>query len=56
MELFTIISLFISGVYWIVLAFAMETKNIRSSVLFKALPGLLGLDMIFLGLKHLGWV
>lgn len=56
MELFTTISLFASGIYWIILSVSMKTNNIQSSTLFKALPALLGIDMIFLGLKHIGWI
>ena len=38
------------------IAFIMNTENFRSSIIFRIVPGLLGLFQIAAGLIALGWV
>jgi hypothetical protein len=44
-----------SGIYLSVIAFMMETANLRSLLLFKVTPGLLGFVQIAAGASALGF-
>ena len=56
MNTFMITATLASGVYMVVMATVMETKNLQSMIAFKVMPVLLGLGSLFVGLKLLGWI
>ena len=46
----------LAGVYLVLSAMLMDTKNIQSFIIFKAVPFLLGLASIIIAVKALGWI
>jgi len=55
MELFHQIILIVTGLYLLIGALTMQTKNILSSMLFKVTPFFLGMGCLFAAGKLIGW-
>ena len=56
MDIFTLVITLLSGVYLVFLGTAMGTNNLRSTVLFKTVPILLGIGLLLVGVKLLNWI
>ena len=52
----TLAILIATALYLFLLAFCMHTKNLLSSILFKFIPFLLGVGILVLLGKQLGWL
>lgn len=50
------IILMICGCIWIIQSFILNTKNFRSTILFKVLPFFTGFATIFCAMNIFGWV
>ncbi len=48
--------LFAAGIYLIVVAQISTTKNIKSAMIFKALPTSIGIACLILAAKSIGWL
>jgi hypothetical protein len=46
----------VSGVFMIVFSLIMNTKNLKSSIVFKVIPFFLGLADIFVFAVLMGWI
>lgn len=53
----TELMILLSTAIWLFgISFMMEVTNFRSMILFKFIPFILGLAILFLVLVHLGWL
>jgi len=55
MDLFHQLILIVTGIYLVMGALTMNTKNLLSAVLFKVIPFFLGLGCLFSAGKLIGW-
>lgn len=46
----------LGGIYLIVLAFILETKNIQSAIAFKVIPFFMGMCILINMLQHMGFL
>lgn len=45
-----------SGIYLVTLAFIMDTPDLKSAIIMRAIPGLIGVGLMINGAKHLGLI
>lgn len=50
------IILMVCGMYWIISALIINTKNVLSAILFKVIPFFTGLVTIMCAMNLFGWV
>lgn len=46
----------VAGIWLISIALMMQTKNLKSSIIFKVIPFFLGTACLYAGSKLLGWL
>ena len=54
--MYTNILILAAGIYLVLISMWMDTKNMRSFILFRAIPFLLGLASTLIAVKQFGWL